>query len=72
MVQYNKVGQKEIKTQDRIIQLFKNNLDYTYLGNYETRLNNSNVEEDYLRKFLKENNIKDGKSLENAFIEQVK
>lgn len=59
MVQNNKVGQIERKTQDRLINLFQNNLNYTYLGNYETRPNNSNVEEDYLRKFLKENKYSD-------------
>lgn len=39
-------------TQNRIIQLFKEQLGYTYYGNWEDRLNNSNVEAEYLRRFL--------------------
>ena len=40
-------------TQNRIIQLFTEQLGYTYYGNWEDRINNSNVEDTYLRKFLK-------------------
>ena len=29
------VGQKERATQNRVVQLFKEQLDYTYLGNWE-------------------------------------
>jgi len=29
------IGQIERKTQDRVIRLFKDKLDYTYLGNWE-------------------------------------
>lgn len=47
------IGQKEKKTQDRIVELFQDKLDYTYLGNYEERENNSNVEEELVIKFLK-------------------
>lgn len=39
-------------TQNRIIQLFTKQLGYVYYGNWEDRLNNSNVENIYLRKFL--------------------
>ena len=39
-------------TQNRIIQLFQEQLDYTYYGNWEERTSNSNVEETYLRAFL--------------------
>lgn len=46
MVQKTQVGQIEKKTQERLINLFQNKLDYTYLGNYETRVFNSNVEEE--------------------------
>lgn len=48
----SKVGQKERATQNRIIQLFKQQLGYEYLGNWEDRDNNSNIEEAELRKFL--------------------
>lgn len=41
----NDVGQIERKTQNRIIKLFCEQLGYTYLGNWEDRLANSNIEE---------------------------
>jgi type I restriction enzyme R subunit len=46
------VGQPERRTQNRIIKLFRDELEYTYLGNWEERLNNSNVEEGLLRTYL--------------------
>ena len=47
------VNEKEIKTQERILhEIFEKKLGYTYLGNYEDRENNSNIEEDLLLKFL--------------------
>ncbi|MFA6108543.1 MAG: HsdR family type I site-specific deoxyribonuclease, partial [Candidatus Latescibacterota bacterium] len=46
------VGQIERATQNRIVALFKNNLNYEYLGNWEDRLDNSNIEEKEVRKFL--------------------
>ena len=46
------IGQKERKTQDRVIKLFQEKLDYTYLGNWEERENNSNIEKELLTKFL--------------------
>ncbi len=48
------VGQIERKTQDRIVALFRDSLGYKYLGNWEEREGNSNIEEEYLRSFLKE------------------
>jgi len=47
------VGQRERKTQDLVIKLFREKLHYTYLGNWEERENNSNIEEEFLIKFLK-------------------
>ena len=47
-----KVGQIERKTQNRIVSLFRDRLGYDYLGNWEDRSDNSNVEEGYLRLFL--------------------
>lgn len=41
----SKVGQIERITQNRVVQLFQNQLNYTYLGNWEDRPNNSNIEE---------------------------
>jgi len=46
------VGQIERKTQDRLVKLLKDQLKYDYLGNWEEREGNSNVEIDYLRAFL--------------------
>ena len=47
------VNEKERKTQERILhEIFEKRLEYTYLGNYEDRENNSNIEEDLLLKFL--------------------
>jgi len=47
-----KVGQLERKTQNRIVSLFRDRLGYDYLGNWEDRSDNSNIEEGYLRLFL--------------------
>ena len=50
----SKVGQIERATQNRIVQLFQEQLQYEYLGNWEEREGNSNIEETELRKFLQE------------------
>lgn len=47
------VGQIERKTQDRIIQFFHKELKYEYLGNWEERKDNSNIEKELLSKYLK-------------------
>src|SRR5690606_9839473 len=39
-------------TQNRIIQLFKEQLGYSYYGNWEKREHNSNVEQEILKKNL--------------------
>lgn len=47
------VNELEIVTQDRILhKIFEEKLNYTYLGNFEDRENNSNIEEELLLKFL--------------------
>ncbi|MGI9282841.1 MAG: type I restriction endonuclease subunit R [Endozoicomonas sp.] len=48
----NSVGQKERATQDRVVRLFQDHLDYGYLGNWESRQNNRNIEEGLLTTFL--------------------
>jgi len=49
----SKVGQLERVTQDRVVKLFKDKLDYRYLGNWEYNEYNSNIEEDILTEYLK-------------------
>ncbi|MXN90933.1 HsdR family type I site-specific deoxyribonuclease [Flavobacterium sp. Sd200] len=39
-------------TQNRIVQLFHDQLGYNYYGNWEDRIGNANIEEAYLRQFL--------------------
>jgi type I restriction enzyme, R subunit len=52
------IGQKERATQNRIVKLFCDTLNYSYLGNFEDRPNNSNIEENLLVAFLKEQGVK--------------
>ena len=47
------VGQIERITQNRVVKLFQDELGYTYLGNWEERENNSNIEVVLLTAFLK-------------------
>ena len=47
------VGNKERVTQNRLLKLFREGLEYDYLGNWEERAGNSNVEEELLIKWLK-------------------
>lgn len=42
----------ERATQNRIIKLFKDELDYKYLGDWHDRPGNSNIEEKYLSEYL--------------------
>ena len=46
------VGQLERITQNRIVALMQNELEYRYLGNWEERENNTNVEEEILSTWL--------------------
>ena len=39
------IAQIERHTQNRIVKLFTEQLGYVYLGNWEERANNSNIEE---------------------------
>ncbi len=47
----SKVGQLERITQNRVVNLFQQ-LGYSYLGNWDTRANNRNIEPDLLSKWL--------------------
>lgn len=48
----SEVGKTERVTQNRVIQLFQQELGYDYLGNWEEELRSSPVEEDLLRSYL--------------------
>lgn len=49
----SEVGQVERKTQDRVVALFRERLDYEYLGNWGYREGNANVETALLTQNLK-------------------
>jgi len=49
----NTVGQREIKTQQRVIRFCKDELDYKYLGHWKDRPDNSNVEDGLVADWLK-------------------
>ena len=49
----SQIGQLERITQNRVVKLFQEKLNYRYLGNWEDRDNNSNIEDDILKVFLK-------------------
>jgi type I restriction enzyme R subunit len=48
----SEIGNIERVTQDRVVKLFQEELNYTYLGNWEERPDNSNIEEDLLKSYL--------------------
>jgi type I restriction enzyme R subunit len=54
----SQVGQRERLTQNRIVALFRDSLKYKYLGNWEERPDNRNIEESLLRPFLEERKVK--------------
>ena len=56
------VGSREYATQQRVIQLFKEELGYDYLGDWHHRENNRNIEEE----LLKDNLISRGYSEDEA------
>ncbi|MEA3187141.1 MAG: type restriction enzyme subunit [Chthoniobacter sp.] len=48
------IGQIEKKTQQRVVRLFREALDYDYLGDWTDREGNRNIDEELVRKFLRE------------------
>ena len=48
----SQVGKLERVTQNRVVALFQKELQYRYLGNWEERENNSNIEEEILTAWL--------------------
>ena len=54
------VGQIEKKTQARVVKLFRDTLGYDYLGNWNDREGNRNIEPDLLRAFLEKAGLRRG------------
>ena len=42
------VGQREKRTQQRVVEFFTDALDYAYLGHWKNRLGNNNIEKEVL------------------------
>ncbi|WP_204141262.1 type I restriction endonuclease subunit R [Halomicronema sp. CCY15110] len=53
------VGQRERVTQNRVVQLFRHQMGYAYLDNWETRPNNRNVEANLLSQWLSHQGVSD-------------
>lgn len=70
MTDLSNVGQIERKAQERIVKLFSDNLHYDYLGNWEYREGNSNVEGELLKANLKARGYDD--NLINRAIDRLK
>ena len=49
----SKVGQWEFQTQRRVVAFFRNALDYKYLGHWQDRSGNRNVEREHITDWLK-------------------
>lgn len=64
------VGQPERKTQDRIVELFRDSLGYEYLGNWGYRAANSNIDVGLLTRNLRARGYND--NLINKAIDKLK
>ncbi|MGH3220485.1 MAG: type I restriction endonuclease subunit R [Streptosporangiaceae bacterium] len=64
------VGQTERRTQNRMIKLIRDGLGYDYLGNWEYREDNSNIEVDLLARNLRARGYSD--NLINKAIDKLK
>lgn len=65
------IDQKERKTQQRVVKLFRETLGYAYLGKREDREGNSNIELEFLRAWLKKRGHVDsliGKTLNECWL----
>ena len=49
----SKVGQREIQSQRRVVGLFSDALEYSYLGNWKNRVGKGNIEKKLLTDWLK-------------------
>ena len=52
----NNIGKPERASQNRVIQLFQDELGYTYLGDWEEEIRTQPIEEDLLFKYLTKDN----------------
>mgnify|MGYP002634575445 CR=1 FL=1 len=52
MDELRQIGELERETQNRVVKLFQEEMDYSYLGNWEERENNSNIEVELLKEYL--------------------
>ena len=52
----NQIGKPERASQNRVIQLFQDELGYTYLGDWEEEIRTQPIEEDLLFQYLTKNN----------------
>ena len=46
------VGQRERATQNQVVEFFQKELNYAYLGDWQDREGNRNIEPTYLRTWL--------------------
>ncbi len=53
------VGEREIRTQQRVVKFFRDALGYVYLGNRKDRSDNRNVEKDRVADRLKRQGYRD-------------
>lgn len=53
------IGQRERETQNRIVRLFRDHLQYEYLGNWHDREDNNNIEKGLLSAWLSKRGVSD-------------
>lgn len=53
------IGQRERETQNRVVKLFRDHLQYDYLGNWHDRENNRNIEKGLLSTWLSKRGVSD-------------
>lgn len=54
------VGEIEMRTQERVVTFFRDVLGYTYLGHWQDRPDNSNIEKEHLTRWLSSRGHNDG------------
>jgi len=64
----SKVGSPERESQNRVVKLFKEELGYTYLGDWQERENNTNIEEELLRASLLKRDYEDAQITKAVFL----